>query len=80
VEARQSSLEQAIKQYTLAMKDICGNNGSGQVYGFVTNREKSVNAEASSQQSEEVLILFSRILKYAMLVRRCILISSDKVT
>ncbi|KAF8472084.1 hypothetical protein BDZ91DRAFT_717166, partial [Kalaharituber pfeilii] len=36
VEVNRSSLGQVLKQCALAMKDMCGINGSGEVYGFVT--------------------------------------------
>ena len=39
VEAKRSSLGQAMKQCLLAMKDMGKNNGGGTVYGFVTTGE-----------------------------------------
>ncbi|RPB26528.1 hypothetical protein L211DRAFT_770070, partial [Terfezia boudieri ATCC MYA-4762] len=39
VEAKRSSLGQAMKQCLLAMKDMRDNNGEGEVYGFVTTGE-----------------------------------------
>ncbi|KAF8533426.1 hypothetical protein BDD12DRAFT_487215 [Trichophaea hybrida] len=40
VEAKRSSLEQAMKQCLLAMKDMRNSNGEGKVYGFVTTGEQ----------------------------------------
>jgi len=39
IEARRSSLGEAMKQCLLAMKDVRDNNGGGRVYGFVTTGE-----------------------------------------
>lgn len=36
IEAKRSSLGEAMKQCLLAMKDIQDNNGGGDVYGFIT--------------------------------------------
>ncbi|KAF8538492.1 hypothetical protein BDD12DRAFT_842333 [Trichophaea hybrida] len=40
VEAKRSSLGQAMKQCLLAMKDMRDSNGHGKVYGFVTTGEQ----------------------------------------
>jgi len=39
VEAKRSSLGKAIRQCTLAVKDMRDGNGEGKVYGFVTTGE-----------------------------------------
>ncbi|KAF8470077.1 hypothetical protein BDZ91DRAFT_761385 [Kalaharituber pfeilii] len=64
VEAKRSSLGQAFKQCVLAMKDMHGINGSGEVYGFVTTGKiwQMLKYDGDSfQLSEEMLVLFSRV-------------------
>ncbi|RPB22785.1 hypothetical protein L211DRAFT_765697, partial [Terfezia boudieri ATCC MYA-4762] len=62
VEAKRSSVGQAMKQCLLAMRDMHDNNGrQGTIYGFVTTgrdwRMISYDGE-SFQKSEEMVILF----------------------
>ena len=61
VEAKRSSLDQAMKQCLLAMKDMRDNNGVGEVFGFVTTGKswKMLRYDGGSfQMSEEMLIIF----------------------
>ncbi|KAF8435259.1 hypothetical protein BGX38DRAFT_1145658 [Terfezia claveryi] len=64
VEAKRSSLGQAMKQCLLAMKDMCDNNDVGEVFGFVTTGKSWKMLKyngASFEMSEDMLILFDRM-------------------
>lgn len=61
VEAKRSSLGQAMKQCLLAMKDMRGNNGAGKVYGFVTTGKSWRMIKYDEKgfcQSREIISLF----------------------
>ncbi|KAF8533390.1 hypothetical protein BDD12DRAFT_865649, partial [Trichophaea hybrida] len=61
VEAKRSSIGQAIKQCLLSMKDMRDNNDAGEVYGFVTTGKSWQMLKydgVSFQLSDEILVLF----------------------
>ena len=61
VEAKRSSLGQAMKQCLLAMKDMSDNNGGGEVYGFVITGKgwQMLRYDGVSfQMTEEMVVLF----------------------
>jgi len=64
VEAKRSSLGQALKQCLLALKDMGDINGDGKVYGFVTTGKSWQMVEydgVSFRMTEEMIVLFSKM-------------------
>ena len=67
VEAKRSSLGQAMKQCLLAMKDMHDNNRGGEVYGFVPTGKswRMIRYDGGSfHKSEEMIILFDAMGLY----------------
>lgn len=60
VEAKRSSLGEAMKQCLLAMKDARDNNGGGEVYGFVTTGDtwRMLKYDGEFQMTNKIDVLF----------------------